>query len=115
MMDDKHMSLDDLIKRDKNKNKGNKGGPNQKKGGIRAKLQNVKANKFQGGRPRFAGKEFRARPLQKERMQNGPRDRLPLGKVKRTGNMIMKRRENPEGPSRKMKGMPMKVSVTFSN
>ena len=46
MMDDKHMSLDDLIKRDKNKNKGNKGGPNQKKGGIRAKLQNVKANKF---------------------------------------------------------------------
>ena len=38
--------LDDLIKRDKTKNKGGKGAPFQKKGGIRAKLQNVKANKF---------------------------------------------------------------------
>lgn len=43
--------------------------------------------------------------------RGGPRDRPPVGKVKRTGNMIMKRRENPEGgPARKMKGMPMKVS-----
>lgn len=60
MTDDRHMSLDDLIKRDKAKKKGP--GPKVMSKGIRGKLQNVKANALQSGRPRFAGKEFRAGP-----------------------------------------------------
>ena len=78
-------------------------------------MQSMKANKFQGGRPRFAGKEFRAGPPPKGINQKmGQRDRLPLGKAKRTGNMIMKagkRPQNPEG-ARRLKGMPMKVSYS---
>ena len=61
MKDEKHMSLDDIIKKDKSKKK-----PFQKQqgkqpikaagGGIRAKMQKFQANKggrLQGGRPRF--------------------------------------------------------------
>lgn len=44
MVDEKNMSLEELIKRDKMKKKaGLQGG---KKAGIRGKLQNVKANKM---------------------------------------------------------------------
>lgn len=54
MKDEKHMSLADIIKRDKikNKNKPKQGG------GIRGKMHAMKSNPLQGGRPRFSGKDF---------------------------------------------------------
>jgi len=61
MADDKNMSLDDLIKRDKMKKKGGIQGK-AKTGGVRGKMQKLQANKVQTTRGgRFgAPKDFRA-------------------------------------------------------
>ena len=56
MKDEKKMSLDDIIKRDKTKKKPFNKQPIKSGGGIRAKMQKFQANKggrLQGGRPRF--------------------------------------------------------------
>ena len=59
-VDDKNMSLEDLIKRDKNKKKSsNQGGKTKPAPGIRGKMQKVAANKMQGTHGRFGAKDFR--------------------------------------------------------
>lgn len=91
MVDDKNMSLDDLIKRDKMKKKASHQGKG-KPPGIRNKLQKLAPGKMQSVRGgRFGAKDFRGQKDRSFQKHMGQRDRLPL-QAKRTGNMIMKRR-----------------------
>lgn len=61
MQDDKNMSLDDLIKRDKMKKKAAGQGAKSKMGGIRGKMQKMAGNKTGNANGRFGGaKDFRA-------------------------------------------------------
>lgn len=123
--DDKNMALDDLIKRDMAKKKAAIKGAKGAKlgaggGGIRGKMQRTAGAKLQAQR---GGSKF-GRGFQAQRgstaggfsgQRGGGRGMGgPLGKPRRTGNMIAKNRENPEQGPRKFAGsnkaMMMKVS-----